>query len=510
MKFSMKSSVISNSQQSGLFNISLRRNLAKSLLLILTVSLLSGCFKKAAPPKQAKFTQTELVYYKLFDDEDVMAPLIQQYQAKNPGVTIRYRKFTDPVEYENLIINELAEGQGPDIFSMPNYWFLRNVKKLSPLPVNVFSPNKFEQTFVSVAKDNLVLKDPADGQNKVFGIPLAVDTLALYYNKSAFEDAIPSRGRPAETWEELKDDVYKLTKKDNSFERFQVAGIAMGRSDNLLRAIDILYMLMLQYKTKFYNNNYSSAEFSKQQAITLGGVNINPATEALNLFTSFALPSNKNYSWNQYLSDPKSSLKELDTFARGKVAMVFGYSYLYNQILAQVKDLKTKGVNTINTADVKIAAVPQVNDPKTSTQKRDALANYFAETVSRTSQNPDKAWDFLLFLSSKDNLKYYNDKTHEPTSRRDLIDDQMKDPIYGVFAEQTGYASSFPIYDASSYNTIFAQAIDSVLATVEPNVAMSTAANSINAILPSGGLIPDSPTQPVSQQQAASSKTTSK
>ena len=31
--------------------------------------------------------------------------------------------------------------------------------------------------------------------------------LALYYNKPAFEDKVPSRGRPADTWEELKEDV---------------------------------------------------------------------------------------------------------------------------------------------------------------------------------------------------------------------------------------------------------------------------------------------------------------
>lgn len=473
---------------------SVKKVVSQVLLFTLLATLLTGCFKKEkSAKKQETAKQVQLVYYKLFDDEDIMKPLIQEYQSKNPNVKILYRKFTDPVEYENLIINELAEGQGPDIFSVPNYWFLKNTRKINPLASNVFSPKQFDDTFVTVARNDLVLADPADGQTKVFGIPLTVDTLALYYNKAAFDDKIPSRGRPADTWEGLKDDVFQLTKKDNSFERFEVAGIAMGRSDNILRAIDILYMLMLQYKTKFYNDNISQANFSRQVAISASGQSYNPATEALKLYSSFALPTNKNYSWNAYLAEPKSPVKELETFARGKVTMIFGYSYLYTQLVNEIKDLKEKGVNTIDPNNIKVAAVPQVNDPKTSTDKREAFANYYAETVARTSQNPDTAWDFLLFLSSKKNLEYYNQKTHKPTSRRDMIDDQMKDPVYGIFASQIGYASSFSIYNAGQYNQIFGSAIDSILETVSPSDAVRTAEQALNTILPDNGLIAEPP-----------------
>jgi ABC-type glycerol-3-phosphate transport system substrate-binding protein len=471
----------------------LKKSLRTVLIFFLLFTLiLSGCIRKEDPkPKSAK---VELVYYRLFDDEDVIRPLIQQYQSKNPNVTIRYRKFVDPVEYENLIINELAEGKGPDIFSAPNYWFLRNSGKLKAMPVTKMSAQQFDQIFVNVASRDLTLTDPADGQRKVFGIPLSVDTLALYYNKAFFEDAIPERGRPAATWEQLKEDVFKLTKKDNSYERFQVAGIAMGRSDNIARALDILYLLMLQFKTTFYNENVSQAIFSRQRALTASGAQINPAAEALKLYTSFALPANKNFSWNEYLVlDPKSPVKEMETFARGKVTMIFGYSYLYEQTKAQIKDLKAKGVQTIDPNDIRVSVVPQVNDPAVSTEKRDAFANYYAETVARTSEHPDQAWDFLIFLSSKQNLQYLNEKTHKPTSRRDMIDDQKKDPIYGVFAEQTGYAESFPIYDAGRYREIFSRAIDAVLKTTPPDDALNVAEAQMNAFLPAIGLIPVAP-----------------
>jgi multiple sugar transport system substrate-binding protein len=469
-----------------------RRFLAFSLLAAVGLGLLSGCVKKEQTVVQ-KVSKVNLVFYGLFDDEDVFQPLIQQYSEKHPNVTVTYKKFTDPVEYMNVIINELAEGGGPDIFEAPNYWFLKNVKKMTPVPVQTFSPQQFQQTFVDVATNDLILHDPADGQYKVYGIPMYVDTLALYYNNATYQDAIPDQGRPAATWDGLKDDVYKLSKPDNSFERFAVAGIAMGRSDNIARAIDILYMLMLQYNTQFYNSSFSRTAFVNQQVTDSTGLLINPATEALRLYTSFALPANKNYSWNEYLATAGSPVEEMETFARGKVAMIFGYSYLYSQILTEIKDLQAKGEQTIDPNDVRISVVPQINDPATSTQKRVSYANYYADTVSRTSQHPAEAWDFLQFISSKTNLQYYNSKTHYPTSRRDMLDDQMKDPIYGVFAQQTGYAESIPVYDWDTYAKILSQAIDSVLATTSPSDAIRTVGDAIDLLLPPEGLVPAQP-----------------
>ena len=52
------------------------------------------------------------------------------------------------------------------------------------------------------------------------------------------------------------------------------------------------------------------------------------ALTALELFTSFGLPSQKNYSWNKYLADADSGEKEIKTFANGKVSMIMGYTYV--------------------------------------------------------------------------------------------------------------------------------------------------------------------------------------
>ena len=461
------------------------------LMVTALIFAATGCFRtKEAPASTALTAPIELTYYKLFDNSDVIEPLIQAYQAERPNIKINYRKFTDTEEYYNLILNELAEGEGPDIFSVPNTWFAKNYKKVSPLPGDMMTPELFEEMYVAVTYDDLVRPDPVTGVNTIYGFPMTVDTLALYYNKDHFEDAIPERGKPSATWDGIKEDVYKLTKKDNSFERFEVSGMAMGFANNISRAVDILYLLIIQQNGNFYDEGYIKSVFAASQGITSDGLTASIGASALELYTSFANSTNKNYSWNAYLSNENTSSKEITTFARGKVSMIIGYSYMYEQIVEEIQELEAKGLSAIDANSIRIATIPQMVDPEVSTDKRDAYAHYFVETVARTSENSRWAWDFLSFMTSQESLAHYNEKTHKPTPRRDMIEDQKDDPIYGVFAEQIGFAESLPIYDEAFYEEVMMKAINSVLATKSPADAMKIAQDEINAILPSEGLMP--------------------
>ena len=71
-----------------------------------------------------------------------------------------------------------------------------------------------------------------------------------------------------------------------------------------------------------------------------------------------------------------------------------------------------------------------------------------------------------------------------------MIEEQAEDSTYGVFAEQIGYAESFPIADADAYTEIFAEAIDAVLDTEDPDDVMKDAQDAVNLYIPSEGLYP--------------------
>ncbi|MFA6917497.1 MAG: extracellular solute-binding protein [Candidatus Gracilibacteria bacterium] len=432
-------------------------NLKKILAGLLVATLvfgISGCRTKD-PQQSQVYTGVKLTYYKPFDDSEVMDPLINEYQATHPGVQITYKKFADFDEYQKTVLSEMAEGEGPDIFSMPNWWYASNLGKIAPLPEDQGgTKDVFSGLFVDVATSDLVRVDK-DGLEKVYALPMTVDTLALYYNKDHYEDRIPDRGKPAKTWEGIKEDVALLNKINSSTGDFDVSGIAMGRWDNISRAVDTLYLLFLQYGVGFYNDAISEATFAARHE----GLLTYPGLEALNLFVSFADPSQKHYSWAANSADLNIPDAEIDAFARGNVSMIIGYAYAYNDIVNRISVLKAKGERAMNKDSIRIAPIPQVYDPDTSQEKRVTYASYFAETVSRNSKNAEVAWDFLIYLTSNDVLKKYFDTIHKPTSRRDMIDPQSKDPIYGVFSKQIGYAESFPIVDYYRYKEIFTETL---------------------------------------------------
>jgi len=172
--------------------------------------------------------------------------------------------------------------------------------------------------------------------------------------------------------------------------------------------------------------------------------------------------------------------------------MIIGYAYTYNDIVNRIVVLKAKGEGTIDKNAIRIAEIPQIYDPDTSKDKRVTYASYFAETVSRNCERPDVAWDFLIFLTSKESLDKYFDRTHKPTSRRDMIQDQSKDPVYGFFARQIGYAESFPIVDYYKYKEIFTDTIRKAYEEGGGNKSnLVDAQDLVDEMLPKDGFVND-------------------
>jgi len=111
-------------------------------------------------------------------------------------------------------------------------------------------------------------------------------------------------------------------------------------------------------------------------------------------------------------------------------------------------------------------------------------ANYWGLTVSRNCQNIQEAWQFIVWLTEKENAQKYLELTKKPTARRDLILWQKDDPDLGVFAEQSLTAYSWYQVDNSSIEIILADMVESVIlgqATIRE--AVDKAANDVTFLM---------------------------
>src|SRR3989344_912354 len=321
----------------------LPNNMRRLLPLLLILPLLGlSCTKGVSQAVREASRPVTLKYWRVIDDADAFDEIIRAYRAIHPHVTIEYRKFRLE-EYEDELLNALAEDRGPDIFSIHNTWMRGYQSKILSLPDTISIPYrtvegsikkevvwtlKTEKTlrikdlktkFPDQVAEDVVLKE-ADSQgnvkDKIFGLPLSVDSLALFYNKELLNAA--GLAKPAEDWSTFQTHVKKLTKQDSSGNITQ-SGAAIGGSSNVERSSDILSVLMMQNGAPMTDAT-GYATFNKTPA-GLEDRTTAPGIEALTFYTDFASPQKEVYTWTENM--PNS----LDAFIQGKTAYFFGYAY---------------------------------------------------------------------------------------------------------------------------------------------------------------------------------------
>lgn len=437
-----------------------------ALTLLITLPLISAC---ATKPQAVVTGPVTLNFYGL-DSSDVWAPIINAYKKRQPTVTIRYKKFDDRGDYENVLLNEIAEGAGPDVAYLHNTWLPYNVKKLTPLASQSLTPDTFGTAFVSIAQDDLVIPDPKDGAKKIFGIPLYIDTLALYYNQDHYEKALPEKGKPGTTWSEVKKDSSSLRQLDDVTGVVTRGSIAIGRSDSVSLSADILWNFIVQGGVPLFDTDFKQAAFAQN------------GQKYFDEFLAFAEPKAKEYGWDASLTKGATDdvAPEVEAFISGKVSSMVGYARLKSSFEAATKAVKGKNLNPVPASDIKVAPIPQYSADEATWK---VIASYDVLSVPRNSKNSTIAWDFIQFAASKDMSNAYLSKTKLPAARRDLVEAQKKDPFLAVFVGQLGSAVSVKEVSEQRYTAIMNEAIDDASNGMSSRTALSNAQSKINEIM---------------------------
>ncbi|EKD33237.1 MAG: hypothetical protein ACD_76C00066G0004 [uncultured bacterium] len=394
-----------------------------------------GCFRSGNKNAPAPVS---LTVWTVFDDNDGYNEAFRAYQTEHPHVSFVFKKLRFE-EYEQRLLEAFASGRGPDIFLVHNAWMnkYKDLSLIAPMPKTldivvqettgglkkevIFTEKKvptltekdLRDQYVGTVADRVLMdyKQSAEAQKEelIFGVPMSLDTLALYYNSDLLDQA--GIAEPAKTWDKFQEDVKLLTKVNENGDIIQ-SGAAIGTAKNVERSADILSVLMMQTGTPMVNDR-GEATFDKfpQGAQTTGET---PGADAVRFYADFSDPTKDVYTWNS--EQPNS----FDAFVTGKTAYFFGYAYHLPLIRARAPKLNF-GVSELP----QIANAKQVN-----------YANYWIHTVSPQTTNSNWAWDFILFMQKKENAVAYLQKTEKPTARRDLIESQIEDIYLGPFANQ--------------------------------------------------------------------------
>ncbi|MCX6799895.1 MAG: extracellular solute-binding protein [Candidatus Falkowbacteria bacterium] len=406
------------------------------LLFVFILTSGFGC-KLVDQKTTAAMKPITIEYWRVLDGEDSFAEIIAGYNKLHPFVHINYKKFRLD-EYETELLDAMAEDRGPDLFSIHNTWVQKYKNKIEPMPAAItmaypvetgtikkeiipelrttksISLAQLKNNFVDSVFDDVV--SPVDNpttkqpEDKVLGLPLSMDTLALFYNHDLFNNA--GIAKPPAFWDkELQQNVKRLTKVDVKGQIIQ-SGIALGGSRNIERSADVLALLMMQNGAQMSDNGYIT--FNIVPAV-YKDQRYNPGLEALRFYSDFANPAKEVYTWSKDLNN------SLDMFISGNLAMMLGYSY-------HLPAIKTRAPKL----NLGIAPAPQIEGSASTLN----FGNYWVETVSKKSKYTNEAWDFIQFAIKGENVKSYLAATKKPSALRALAAEEVDDPDIGVFASQ--------------------------------------------------------------------------
>lgn len=382
--------------------------------------------------KKTKNEKVTLLYWTVSDDSKAMQPIISDFERQHPNISINSVQ-QDIKQYTERVIARIQNGTGPDVFGFHNTWLPMFLSVLAPLPKDTITKADFEKWFYKVMQYDLV-KNGA-----IYGIPLEIDTLSLYINTQIFKEAKLSSPK---NWVDFSNIARELTIKDESG-KIATSGAAVGTFDNITHAGDIVSLFLVQNGTDL--NDISSTSKA--------------ASEALDFYTSFAI---NDKVWDDTFEPSVIS------FAKGNVAMLFGYSRDFFTIKSINPDLSFE-----------IYPVPQLS-PQNMT-----IASYWAKGVSVKSKHQKEAMLLLKYLAQKETeQKLFAEQSRirafgNPYARRDLANLLKENTVYPFVSQGDIAVSSFFASDTydnglNSANNYLGDAINSILSGASPQTAVET------------------------------------
>jgi arabinogalactan oligomer/maltooligosaccharide transport system substrate-binding protein len=295
-------------------------------------------------------------------EEKALAQVLDMVKAKNPNATINVLQIPFDQVF-NKFETEVAAGGGPDMFTVPNDNLGNEVRAGLLAPVDDLIAN-YKSQYTPLAIDGLTV----DG--KIYGTPVIVKAVALYYNK----DTVPTPPKTTDDLLALVKSGKKLVLNQNAYHNFGFSGAFGGK-------------LLADDGTCIADQ---------------GGW-----TEAM-----------------QYLADLKAAGAQFETdggkadtlFRQGQVDMIVNGPWVLGDYKSDLGD--------------KVGVVPMPAGAKGAANPLSGIDGWYINS-NTTGDKLTAAFNLSLWLTGAEAQKIYADVAGAPTVRNDVT---ASDPLVAAFA----------------------------------------------------------------------------
>ena len=399
---------------------------------------LGGAFARAA-------RAVEIEYWQYFFETRIKAmdQLIEQFEAANPGITVRHTNFPY-ADYQTKVAAAIPAGAGPDVVQLFYGWLDNFVaaKLIQPLPEDAFPAARIEAEFFPMVT---AVKRGQD----YYALPTAVRSLALIWNKRLFAAAGLDPETPPRTLDELVTFAQKLAKKDGGGNLVQV-GIAAdmaGQDHQWWREV-----LVRQFGGEPYLADYTDVNYDTEAG-----------AKALRYYIDFQ----KQHGVTQlgFMDEAQAAFKA------GRAGMTIDGSFRIGSFNA------TRGLEW-GAAEL----------PANAEGGRSNYASYWVNAITTKAEGEklEAAKKFMAFVTSPDAMQLWLEVVGELPARREvaMTSKNLADPIYGPFIKGLDYAHTTLFVDEAAQRQVTIDMVNRVLLQDQPiEASLAEAAAAEQAII---------------------------
>ncbi|HTN60614.1 MAG TPA: extracellular solute-binding protein [Devosia sp.] len=372
-----------------------------------------------------------------------MDQLIANFEAANPDITVKQTTFPYD-DYQTRVIAAKAAGQGPDVLQLFYGWLdkFQSGGVLQPLSPTAFPHAEIEADFFPIVT---AMKRGDD----YYGLPTAVRSLALFYNKTLFKEAGLDPENPPQTLDELVAAAVATAKHDGAGNLIS-EGITLdmaGQDHQWWREV-----LTRQFGGVPYSDDYRTVTYGEK-----GGA------EALKFYTD--LQTEQKVGQTGFMDEGQAA------FRGGMAAMTIDGTF------------RLGSFKTIDQFEWGVTELPANADGL-----RSNYASYFANGIGSSAQGEElaAAEKFLAYVSSPEAMQIWLDVVGELPARKSaaLTDANLADPILAPFLKALDYAHTTQFVDEAGQRQVAIDMANRVLLEGQsPADSVAEAAKAEQAII---------------------------
>ena len=383
----------------------------------------------------------EIEYWQYVFETRVQAmdQLIENFEAANPDITVKQTTFPY-ADYQTKVIAAQAAGNGPDVLQFFYGWLdkFQQGGVLQPLDPAAFPTDAIESEFFPIVS-------AVKRGDSYYGLPTAVRSLALFYNKKLLEEA---GVQPPATLDELVA-VAKATTKTDGGGNITSEGITLdfaGQDHQWWREV-----LVRQFGGEPYDANGNVAYSSD------GGL------KALQFYTG--LQTAEKVGMTGFMDEGQAAFKA------GLAALTIDGTFRLGSFRA-ITDFEW-GVTEL---------------PANADGLRSNYASYFANGIGAGAEGEEKAAaeKFLQYITSDEAMQVWLEVVGELPARKSaaLTDANIADPVYGPFLKALDYAHTTLFVDEAGQRQGAIDMVNRVLLeSQDPKASLEQAATAEQAVI---------------------------